>query len=72
MTYRPSAETDIEPTPWPPDWAPSVRTLTRVVTPLARSRANTSYSPLVSPGTRFDESDPKTTVLPSPESTPML
>src|SRR5207248_4824156 len=49
-------------------WPPSPATLTRSVCPVARSRTKTSVTPLVSPATRFDESDSKAAMLPSPDS----
>src|SRR5438270_9004029 len=63
-TNRPSALTlglKLPALPWPP----SVATLIRSVWPVARSRAKMSVTPLVSPATRFDESDSKATMLPS-------
>ncbi len=48
-------------------------TLTRSVVPAARSRTKTSTLLLVSPGTRFDDEDEKTTLFPrSQTSTPPL
>src|SRR5205807_2763028 len=47
---------------------PSVATLTRSVWPLPRSRTKTPVTPLVSPATRFDESDSKAMTLPSPDT----
>src|SRR3989442_6678301 len=49
-------------------WPPSAATLTRSVWPAVRSRTNTSVTPLVSPATRFDESDSKATTFPSPDN----
>src|SRR5438552_2303574 len=49
-------------------WPPSAATLTRSVWPPLRSRTNTSVTPLVSPATRFDESDSKATMFPSPDN----
>ncbi len=45
--------------------SPPDETDTRSVTPVCRSRTNTSCSPLVSPGTRFEAIDMKATYLPS-------
>src|SRR5919197_1980854 len=47
---------------------PSVATLTRSVWPVARSRTKMSVTPLVSLGTRFDESDSNATTLPSADT----
>src|SRR5262245_25495871 len=47
-------------------WVPSLATLTRVVTPVRRSRTNTSAVPLLSPWTRLDDSDENATKRPSP------
>src|SRR5437764_11795041 len=49
-------------------WVPSVATLTRSVWPEPRSRTKTSVTPLLSPATRFEESDSKATTLPSPDT----
>ena len=46
-------------------WTPPAETLTRVVCPVARSRSNTSATPLVSPATRLLASEVKTTKRPS-------
>src|SRR5262245_66576099 len=69
-TKRPSEERDgkywMELSPW--DCAPPEATLTRVVTPLARSCTKTSQAPFVSPGTRLVAALEKATRLPSAES----
>ena len=46
-------------------WAPAGPTLIRLVVPPARTKM--SPTPLLSPSTRFDESDAKATTEPSPE-----
>jgi hypothetical protein len=47
---------------------PSLATLTRVVSPLTRSRTKTSAEKFVSPATRFPANDTNTIVRPSPLS----
>ena len=47
---------------------PSLATLTRSVAPLLRLRTKMSLAELVSPGTRFDESDAKATRFPSDDT----
>jgi hypothetical protein len=46
-------------------WLPALSTLSRVVWPVARSCTNTSRTPLVSTGTRFDANDSNATFRPS-------
>ncbi|GAB3842080.1 hypothetical protein GCM10029963_14530 [Micromonospora andamanensis] len=63
-TYRPSALIAGVPAPASAS-VPSAARLTRVVTPVARSRTNTSSAWLVSPGTRFVAVEAKATYRPS-------
>src|SRR4051812_49104893 len=65
-TYRPSPEIDGLPL-GPLASAPVELTLTRVVTPVRRSRTKTSGTPLLSPRTRFGAVDAKATNRPSAE-----
>src|SRR6185295_14217624 len=66
-TKRPSALIPGRKLPLFP-WVPSVATLTRSVWPVVRSRTKTSVTPLVSLGTRLEESDSKATMLPSADT----
>lgn len=66
-TKRPSAESEGRALYCSP-CAPDEATLTRVVTPAATSRTNTSSAPLVSPATRSGAPDEKATKRPSAET----
>ena len=66
-TLRPSADTEGKKFS-PFAGRPPVPVDTRRVTPACRSRMKTSRTPFVSPATRLDASEPKTTYRPSPRA----